>query len=112
MMTVLKGVSIAADIPSETKRAPGEATISAALAEGPQSISMMRSSLPCAPDDLNQGHRTQAWLAVSNDQKARVSGKYFYHKQLCAPNLAAYDIQKQDQLLSQCQKLSGITFSE
>src|SRR6202044_544290 len=30
-----------------------------------------------APDDLDQGHRTQVWLAASNDVGARVSGGYF-----------------------------------
>src|ERR1700735_2926161 len=28
---------------------------------------------PAAPDDLNQAHRTQAWLAVSDDDEARVT---------------------------------------
>jgi NAD(P)-dependent dehydrogenase (short-subunit alcohol dehydrogenase family) len=31
-----------------------------------------------APDDLRKGYETQAWLAVSNDEKARVSGCYFF----------------------------------
>ena len=34
---------------------------------------------PSAPDDLDQAHRTQVWLAVSNDPAALVSGKNFYH---------------------------------
>ncbi len=34
-----------------------------------------------APDDLDQGHRTQVWLATSEEAAARVSGQYFYHLQ-------------------------------
>ena len=63
---------------------------------------------PGAPDDLNKAHRTQAWLAVSNDPNALVSGKYFYHKRLRTPNTATYDIKKQNELLNQCQELTGI----
>ena len=33
-----------------------------------------------APDNLQKGVETQVWLAVSNDEKAKVSGKYFYHQ--------------------------------
>jgi len=65
-------------------------------------------SVPSAPDDLDQAHRTQAWLAVSVDPEALVSGKYFYHKRLRAENPATHDIQKQNQLLNKCQELSGI----
>jgi NAD(P)-dependent dehydrogenase (short-subunit alcohol dehydrogenase family) len=32
-----------------------------------------------APDDMKQGHLTQAWLAVSNEPQAEVTGHYFYH---------------------------------
>jgi NAD(P)-dependent dehydrogenase (short-subunit alcohol dehydrogenase family) len=32
-----------------------------------------------APDNLEKGAETQAWLAVSNDKEAKVSGRYFYH---------------------------------
>src|ERR1700683_1314814 len=31
-----------------------------------------------ATDDLDQGHRTQVWLAASEDHGARVCGEYFY----------------------------------
>ena len=33
-----------------------------------------------APDDLKKGYETQVWLAVSNDEKAKVSGHFFYHQ--------------------------------
>jgi NAD(P)-dependent dehydrogenase (short-subunit alcohol dehydrogenase family) len=61
-----------------------------------------------APDDLEQGHRTQAWLAVSNDEAARVSGKYFHHQRQREPNPAAHDEHKQDQLMDICGRLSGV----
>jgi NAD(P)-dependent dehydrogenase (short-subunit alcohol dehydrogenase family) len=62
-----------------------------------------------APDDLDQAHLTQVWLAASNDPEARVSGQYFYHRKLRKPNLAASDAVKQAQLLEACQRLSGIS---
>jgi hypothetical protein len=31
-----------------------------------------------APDNLDAGHRTQVWLAVSDDKAAMVTGKYFF----------------------------------
>src|SRR6202167_2268970 len=36
---------------------------------------------PSATDDLDQAHRTQVWIAVSDDPAASVSGEYFYHMQ-------------------------------
>ena len=44
-----------------------------------------------APDDLDQGHRTQAWLAVSDDPGARVTGTYLYHQRPKEVNPAARD---------------------
>jgi hypothetical protein len=43
---------------------------------------------PGAPDDLGQAHLTQAWLAVSDDPAATVSGAYFYHQARRAPHPA------------------------
>jgi NAD(P)-dependent dehydrogenase (short-subunit alcohol dehydrogenase family) len=65
---------------------------------------------PSAPDDLAQAHVTQAWLATSDDELARSSGEYFYHQKLRNPNPAARDPAIQDDLLSRCEKLSGIPF--
>jgi hypothetical protein len=61
-----------------------------------------------APDDLDQAHRTQVWLAVSEDPAARVTGEYFYHFKLRAPNSAARDVKQQEGLLKACQALCGI----
>jgi NAD(P)-dependent dehydrogenase (short-subunit alcohol dehydrogenase family) len=61
-----------------------------------------------APDDLDKAHRTQVWLAVSDDPAAMVTGEYFYHMQRRAPNPAARDSKRQDELLLACQRFSGI----
>lgn len=65
-----------------------------------------------APDDLNEGCRTQAWLSVSDDEGARVSGKYFYHMQQQAPDSRVYDESRQDQLIEICGQLSGIELNK
>lgn len=63
---------------------------------------------PEAPDDLNEGYRTQVWLAVSDDPGALVSGEYFYHQKRTAPLRATRSAATQERLLSECQKISGI----
>jgi NAD(P)-dependent dehydrogenase (short-subunit alcohol dehydrogenase family) len=60
-----------------------------------------------APDDLNEGYRTQAWLAVSDEPLALKSGEYYYHRKLRPPNPETRDLSKQDELLAQCHKFSG-----
>jgi NAD(P)-dependent dehydrogenase (short-subunit alcohol dehydrogenase family) len=60
-----------------------------------------------APDDLDQGHLTQAWLAVSDDPEARGTGGYFYHQRPGNVNPAARDPDLQDRLLDYCRNLSG-----
>jgi NAD(P)-dependent dehydrogenase (short-subunit alcohol dehydrogenase family) len=61
-----------------------------------------------APDDLGQGFRTQAWLAVSDDPAAQVSGENFYHLKLKTPLAATQDTGKQNKLLEACEQLSGV----
>ncbi len=61
-----------------------------------------------APDNLDEGHRTQVWLAVSDDPEAKVTGEYFFHKKRRAPNPAARNVQLQDELLAACEKYSGV----
>src|SRR6202167_684681 len=39
-----------------------------------------------APDDMDAGHRTQVWLAVSDDPAATVTEEYFYHMRTRKPN--------------------------
>ena len=61
-----------------------------------------------ATDDLDQGHRTQVWLAVSDDQAAKVSGEFFYHMQRRTPKAATRDVSVQNKLLDECRRLSGV----
>jgi NAD(P)-dependent dehydrogenase (short-subunit alcohol dehydrogenase family) len=63
---------------------------------------------PAAPDDMNQAHRTQAWLAVSDDAEARVTGQYFYHLKQRAPDSTTRDPARQDALVAACRRLTGI----
>jgi NAD(P)-dependent dehydrogenase (short-subunit alcohol dehydrogenase family) len=63
---------------------------------------------PGAPDDLDQAHRTQVWLAVSDDPAARVSGGYFYHRRRGDVHPAARDPALQDRLLAYCRDRSGV----
>jgi NAD(P)-dependent dehydrogenase (short-subunit alcohol dehydrogenase family) len=63
---------------------------------------------PSATDDLDQGHRTQVWLAVSDDPGAMVSGAYFYHMRQRMPKAEARDVAVQNKLLEECRKLSGV----
>jgi NAD(P)-dependent dehydrogenase (short-subunit alcohol dehydrogenase family) len=61
-----------------------------------------------ANDDLTQAHRTQAWLAVSDDPAARISGKYFYHLRLEPALEAALDRSLQNRFMDACEHLSGM----
>jgi NAD(P)-dependent dehydrogenase (short-subunit alcohol dehydrogenase family) len=61
-----------------------------------------------APDDLDEGHRTQVWLAVSDDPAAMVTGGYFYHMRPRPPKPATRDVERQEQLIDACQRLSGV----
>jgi NAD(P)-dependent dehydrogenase (short-subunit alcohol dehydrogenase family) len=63
---------------------------------------------PGAPDNLDEGHRTQVWLAVSEDAAAKVTGEYFYHRKLRAPLPVSRDVKRQEKLLEACRKFSGI----
>jgi NAD(P)-dependent dehydrogenase (short-subunit alcohol dehydrogenase family) len=63
---------------------------------------------PGAPDDLAKGAETQAWLAVSEDAAANVSGEYFFHqkKKAVSPDARREDLQ--DQLMDYCKGLTGV----
>jgi NAD(P)-dependent dehydrogenase (short-subunit alcohol dehydrogenase family) len=67
---------------------------------------------PGATDDLDQGHRTQAWLAVSEEPAARVSGECFYHLRRREPNPEARDEALQDGFIEACKRLSGVTLPD
>jgi hypothetical protein len=61
-----------------------------------------------APDDLALGADTQAWLAVSDEPAARVTGRYFYHRAERPADSAASDPAVQDELLAACAQLTGV----
>ncbi|HEY1567002.1 MAG TPA: SDR family NAD(P)-dependent oxidoreductase [Solirubrobacteraceae bacterium] len=63
---------------------------------------------PGAPDDLALGADTQAWLAVSDEPAARVTGRYLYHRTERPADPAASDPAVQDGLLAACAQLSGV----
>jgi NAD(P)-dependent dehydrogenase (short-subunit alcohol dehydrogenase family) len=61
-----------------------------------------------ATDDLDQGHRTQVWLAASDDPAAKVTGEYFYHMRRRTPNPVTREVELQEKLLDACRKFSGV----
>ncbi|HLZ44022.1 MAG TPA: SDR family NAD(P)-dependent oxidoreductase [Candidatus Sulfotelmatobacter sp.] len=63
---------------------------------------------PGAPDDLDEGRRTQVWLAASEDAAAKETGEYFYHMRPRKPNPAAREVERQEKLLAECQRLCGV----
>ena len=63
-----------------------------------------------APDDLQKGYETQTWLAVSEDSRAQVSGRYFYHRTERRFNPQANNAMLQERLLSICGDITGIPF--
>lgn len=63
---------------------------------------------PNAPDDLDEGYRTQVWLAVSDEPASKVTGEYFYHMKPRKPHPATHDEQRQDILLEACERFSGV----
>lgn len=65
-----------------------------------------------APDDLQKGYETQVWLAVSNDEKAKVSGCYFFHQKERPYNPEADDVQLQERFLKLCQEITGVSFPQ
>ena len=63
---------------------------------------------PGAPDDLEEGHLTQTWLAVSDDAAAKVSGAYWHHRGQRKPAAGALDKSFQDELITRLAELTGV----
>jgi NAD(P)-dependent dehydrogenase (short-subunit alcohol dehydrogenase family) len=63
---------------------------------------------PGAPDDMEQAHLTQAWLAAGDDARADVTAEYFYHLKRVAPNPEAHDATLQRRLIDICAEISGV----
>lgn len=62
-----------------------------------------------APDDLHKGYETQLWLATSNDNGAKVSGRYFFHRKEARYNAEAGDVQLQERFMNACKELTGVS---
>lgn len=67
---------------------------------------------PGATDNLQEGYETQVWLAVSNDEKAKVTGKCFHHQKESDYNPEAGDVMLQDRFLTICKEITGISFPQ
>jgi NAD(P)-dependent dehydrogenase (short-subunit alcohol dehydrogenase family) len=65
-----------------------------------------------ATDDLEKGVETQAWLAVSNDDKAKVSGHYFYHKREADYHPGIDNTAFQEEFLAVCEQITGVRPSQ
>ena len=66
---------------------------------------------PGAPDDLEEGHLTQTWLAVSDEAAAKVSGAYWQHRKPRKPAADAVDTAFQDRLIAKLAELTGVKLS-
>jgi NAD(P)-dependent dehydrogenase (short-subunit alcohol dehydrogenase family) len=66
---------------------------------------------PGAPDDLELGHLTQTWLAVSDHPEATGSGGYWYHQRRRSPAPAALDERFQEALLDELIRLTDVRWS-
>jgi NAD(P)-dependent dehydrogenase (short-subunit alcohol dehydrogenase family) len=63
---------------------------------------------PGAPDDLSLAPVTQAWLAVSDDPAATVTGGYFYHQRPRDVHPATRSAEVQEGLLNRCADLTAV----
>jgi NAD(P)-dependent dehydrogenase (short-subunit alcohol dehydrogenase family) len=66
---------------------------------------------PGAPDDIDQAHLTQAWLAASDDPNAETAAGYFYHLKPREPNPQSRDIALHAGLFDICEEISGVEMS-
>jgi NAD(P)-dependent dehydrogenase (short-subunit alcohol dehydrogenase family) len=64
-----------------------------------------------APDDLEQGHLTQTWLATSDDAAAKTSGGLWHHRRRQEPAAQALDVRFQDELVAKLASMTGIRLS-
>jgi NAD(P)-dependent dehydrogenase (short-subunit alcohol dehydrogenase family) len=63
---------------------------------------------PGAPDDLELGHLTQTWLAVSDHPEAAGTAGYWYHRRRRSPAPAALDESFQEALLDELTRLTSV----
>ena len=62
-----------------------------------------------APDDLEMGHQTQTWLAVSDERAAMVSGRYWFHRKPQTPAPEVSNTGFQDHLVAQLAELTSVS---
>ena len=67
---------------------------------------------PGAPDDLELGADTQAWLAVSDDPEALISGRVLHHRRPRDAHPAAGSTDVQDELLAACHSLTDVELGD
>jgi len=63
---------------------------------------------PGATDDLEEGHLTQTWLAVSEDPDAKSTGGYWHHRQRQKPAAEALDPDFRERLIEKLKELTGV----
>ncbi len=63
-----------------------------------------------ATGNLEKGYQTQAWLTVSDEPEALVSGGYFYHQKQKPHHPEADDMVFQDAFLKVCERVTGVGF--
>ncbi|WP_199043882.1 SDR family NAD(P)-dependent oxidoreductase [Glycomyces salinus] len=67
---------------------------------------------PSAPDDLEEGHRTQAWLATAPDGAvAPRTGGYWHHRRIARSHPAASDPDFQSDLIARLEAHTGISLT-
>jgi NAD(P)-dependent dehydrogenase (short-subunit alcohol dehydrogenase family) len=66
---------------------------------------------PSAPDDLDEGHLTQTWLATSDEPDAKSSGGYWHHRKQREPASQSRDVRFQDELLAKLKALTGVALA-
>jgi NAD(P)-dependent dehydrogenase (short-subunit alcohol dehydrogenase family) len=64
-----------------------------------------------APDDLEQGHLTQTWLATSEDAAAKSSGGLWHHRRRQEPATQSLDTRFQDELVAKLASMTGVKLS-
>ena len=67
---------------------------------------------PSAPDDMRLGHRTQEWLATSDDREACTTGGYWHHQRRVEPHPSVNDVSFQDRLVDELARATGARWSE
>jgi len=62
-----------------------------------------------APDNLQEGARTQSWLAEGSEPGTLVTGQYLHHQRVVAPDSATQDENTQQEVLDLCEWISGVS---